>query len=462
MVIIMSASLQDVVDFDFIISEAYRINEELASSNFRDFYQKEYNRPLGSIGMIIDIPYELLNKNKSLPRRQIHLSYSSSERLYSIAARYIKSNRLEMLVTINELVEKIKDSLYIHIFIDNGEDGIKGYTQLLNKSIKILKREMTEEEFYFPILAHGLIKDRISIGRAEIISSQQMYSVIGDTLTEDQLSLSTKFCFSHKYPYEYFLKIPISKRSKKSRERISKNIAGFVVGILHLFSEHYKISPYFLSLSTSPYPNYEGFYFTKKSNSDFSYNHSSIGRVAGSVDFWDKFEADYNSDLGEVLSQLIDLAIEPYERSIISDRLIDAIYLFSSAQQDKDESSRIVKLATALERLVSLPSEKKDSSTTKNFASRVSSLVSIYYPNEKDWVKVSREMYEIRSDIAHGSWSLYRGVEPLYSSKYSELTSRAIFSACIGFYKRSFTADNNDKLVKDFFDFLENAIDRNK
>ncbi|EOD1043931.1 hypothetical protein ACJET8_002423 [Citrobacter farmeri] len=458
----MGASLDDVTDFDFIIYEAHRINEEMASSNFKDFYQREYDRPLGSIGMIINAPSHLLNRNKRPPQKQIHLSYSSSERLYSIASRYIKSNRLEMLVTVDELAEKIKDSLYIHIFIDNGEDGIKGYTQLLNKAIKMVRKEMAEEEFYFPILAHGLIKDRISIGRAEIISLQEMHSMIGDNLTEDQLALSTKFCFSHKYPYKHFLKIPITKRSKKSRTRIAKNIAGFVVGILHLFSEHYKISPYFLSLSTSPYPSYEGFYFTKQSNNDFNYNHSSIGRILWSDKFWDKFEADYNSDLGGVLSQLIELAIEPHERSILSDRLIDAIYLFSSAQQDKDESSRIVKLATALERLVSLPSEKKDSSTTKNFVSRVSSLVSIYYPKEKDWAKVSKEMYEIRSDIAHGTWSLCRGVEPLYSSKYSELTSRVILSACIGFYKRSFTANNNDKLVKEFFDFIENATDRNK
>ncbi|MDR8335757.1 hypothetical protein FPK31_23475, partial [Acinetobacter baumannii] len=86
--------------------------------------------------------------------------------------------------------------------------------------------------------------------------------------------------------------------------------------------------------STSPYPNYEGFYFTRTSNNDFNYNHSSKGRITWSDKFWDKFESDYNSDLGEVLSRLIDLAIEPNERTIIADRLIDAISLFSSAQQD--------------------------------------------------------------------------------------------------------------------------------
>lgn len=459
---IMAASLDDVKDFDFIISEAFRINEAISESNFRDFYEKEYNLPLGSLGLTINAPIELLKKETVVPSEQIKLSYSSRDALYSIATRFIKSNRLEMLVTTNEFVENIKRALYLHIFIDNGVDGREGCTQILNKALKLTRREMHEEEFYFPVLAHGLKKEKISIGGAEILSSRQMHLMIGDNLTEEQLMLSSRFCSSHKYPYEHFLKIPVSKRSKQSRERIAKNIAGFVVGILQLFSEHYQISSEFLSISTAPYPNYDGFYFTKKSDNDFNYNHSSKGRIIWSDKFWDKFEADYDSDLGEVLSQLIKLALEPHERSIIADRLIDAIYLFSSAQQDKDESSRIVKLATALERIVSLPSEKKDSSTTKNFVSRVSSLASIYYPEEKDWKKISKEMYEIRSDIAHGAWSLYRQEQPLYAPKYSELTSKVIFSACLGFYNRSFTTVNNDKLVKEFFDFLENAIYKNQ
>ncbi|MEK6308420.1 MAG: hypothetical protein V4752_19120 [Pantoea dispersa] len=458
----MGASLDDVKDFDFIISEACRISNLLTTSNFKEFYEKEYDRPTGSIGMTIDTPYDPLKKTNNVTQRQIHLSYEASDALYSIAARTIKSNKLEMLVTVNELVGNIKRALYSHIFIDNGVDGIKGYTQLLNKALKITKKEMTEEVFFFPILAHGLDKERISIGNIEIISAKQMYLMIGDDLSKNQLTLSEEFCSAHKYPYEHFLKIPVSKRSKESRERIAKNIAGFVVGILQLFSEHYHISSEFLSISTTPYPNYDGFYFTKKSDKGFNYNHSSKGRILWSDKFWDKFEADYDSDLGEVLSQLIKLALEPHERSIISDRLIDAIYLFSSAQQDKDESSRIVKLATALERIVSLPSEKKDSSTTKNFVSRVSLLASIYYSKEKDWKKISKEMYEIRSDIAHGAWSLYRQEQPLHASKYSELTSKVIFSACLGFYKRSFTTVNNDKLVKEFFDFLENAIYKNE
>lgn len=457
----MSASLDDVKDFDYIISEALRIDNEMDSSNFKEFYEKEYDRPLGSIGMTINTPTELLATNKNVHPRQIHLSYSANEKFYEIAARFIKSHRLQMLITIEEFVKNIKKSFYTHIFIDDGDSGTKGYTQILNRSLKLTKKEMSEEEFYFPILAHGCTKERVSIGCTEIISAESMYSRIGNNLAPDQLSIASKFCSANKYPYEHFLRIPISKRSKKSRERIAKNVASFVVGILQLFSDHYGISPLFLSLSLNPYPNYDGFYFTKTIDNRFNYNHSSKGRILWSDKFWDKFKIDYDSDLGVALSSLIELAIEPHERSIIADRLIDAIYLFSSAQEDKDESSRIVKLTTALERLVSLPSEKKDASTTKNFIRRVSSLVSIYYPDDKDWLKISKEMYEIRSDITHGAWSLYRGVEPLYASRYSQLTSRAIFSACLGFYKRNLTSANNDRLVKDFYDFLENAVSKN-
>ncbi|EOO9630957.1 hypothetical protein ED728_RS22270 [Escherichia coli] len=459
----MSASLEDVKDFKFILDEAVRINKELtSSSNFMEFYKKEYNGNFGSLGMTIDAPYELIKGRTDLSRTQIHLSYASYEKLYAISARFIKSNRLEMLVTTDEFLSNLKKMLFMHIWVENGSCDRSGCTILLNKTLKLTRREMSEEDFYYPILAHGLERDIMSIGRVDIISAEKMHLTISDDFTEQQLDLAKKFCSSHKFHYKHYLKIPVSKRSKLSRQRIAKNIACFVVGILQLFGVHYNISPYFLSISTDPYPNYDGFYLSKKPNEMFNYHYSTKGTIANSGEFWNKFEDDYKSDLGLVLSRLIELAIEPHENSVIADRLIDAIYLFSSAQQDKDESSRIVKLTTALERMVSLSSEKKDSSTTKNFVSRVSSLVSIYYQDEKKWARVAQEMYKTRSDIAHGSWSVYRGVEPLYSSKYNELTCRAIFSACVGFYNQNFTTVNKDNFVKAFFDSLEDIADKMK
>ncbi|HDX6476020.1 TPA: hypothetical protein RPQ51_004431, partial [Escherichia coli] len=74
----MSASLEDVKDFKFILDEAVRINKELtSSSNFMEFYKKEYNGNFGSLGMTIDAPYELIKGRTDLSRTQIHLSYAS-------------------------------------------------------------------------------------------------------------------------------------------------------------------------------------------------------------------------------------------------------------------------------------------------------------------------------------------------------------------------------------------------
>ncbi len=148
-------------------------------------------------------------------------------------------------------------------------------------------------------------------------------------------------------------------------------------------------------------------------------------------------------------------------KPVIVDRLIDAIYIFSSALQDKDKSSKIIKLTTALERLVSL-SNKESNDVSINFRKRVAILVSIYHDDFDKWNEVAKEMYDIRSSIIHGSWSLYKDIEPLYVDKYSELTSKAILTACIGFYKRGLESDSNDTLLKEYYEFLEQAVMRPK
>lgn len=254
------------------------------------------------------------------------------------------------------------------------------------------------------------------------------------------------------------MKVPVSTRSKKSRERVALQVANFSIGILHVFSEHYGISPEFVSISTSPFPIYDGFFVTKIDNEKYNFNFSSKGKILHSDIFWDKFRMDTKNDIGIILTELTTMAIEPTKKSTIADRLIDSIYIFSSALQDKDDSSRIVKFTTALERLVSISSEKNKSTTTHNFKNRVASLVTVYHGNFEKWSKIAVEMYKVRSDIVHGTWSLYRGIEPLHVNDYSEITSKAILSACLGFYQRGLESDNNDVLVKEFYDFLVNAV----
>ncbi|MEC5344046.1 hypothetical protein ABRZ24_15745 [Brenneria populi] len=454
----MSATKEDLKDFEFIISEAIRINNGFEEEGALDFLKKEYNREYGTIGMIIDTPNNGDKITLKVPRRQIYLSYSSNNRLLEITQRKVKSYKLGMLVTISEFNRDLRDALYNHLFIDKGEIDMKGCTKIINNAVKLAKRKMTSEEFYFPILAHGLGKRKVIIGPAEIIPRDEIFEYAEKHIEITVISEAKKFCDAHTFPFEHFLKVTISRRSKESRTRFSKQVANFIVGILHLFSEHYGISSELISLSFNPYPNYNGFYFSKKDMGDISYNFSSKGRILWSDEFWIKFQEDISGDLGIVLHEVIKLATEPKDDSVITDRLIDAIYIFSSALQDKDESSKLIKLATALERLVSLSSEDYNDKIALNFRKRVAILVSSYHGEFEKWYIIAQEMYKIRSTIVHGSWSLYRDIEPLYASKYSGLTSKAILSACIGFYQLGFERKNNDEILKKFYDFLQNEI----
>lgn len=154
--------------------------------------------------------------------------------------------------------------------------------------------------------------------------------------------------------------------------------------------------------------------------------------------------------MGIIINQIITHAITPKSFPILVDRLIDAIFIFRSAMQDNDEASKIVKLTTALERLVS--TEKGNISS--NFRRRVVLLLNICHREENDWNKIAKEMYQYRSSIVHGSWSMYRQNEPLYASKYSELTSKAIISACIVFSQVGLKREDDLNLINSVYDYL--------
>ncbi len=83
----MSASKQDVQDFEFIISEAIRIKDSLRNEDFKSFMAQEYNEAFDSIGMMIETPNVGDQITLKDPRRQINLSYLSRNKITEIARR---------------------------------------------------------------------------------------------------------------------------------------------------------------------------------------------------------------------------------------------------------------------------------------------------------------------------------------------------------------------------------------
>lgn len=149
------------------------------------------------------------------------------------------------------------------------------------------------------------------------------------------------------------------------------------------------------------------------------------------------------------------MALDPSRESIIADRLIDSIYMFSSSLYDKDRAFCVVKLTAALERLVSLTTDKNSGITTLNFKNRVASLIAVYYGDLDKWMLLAQKMYDMRSGIVHGSSSIYRGGNEINTHEYSQLAARAIISACFGFSSLGLDTPDKDKILSDFYKGLE-------
>ena len=54
-----------------------------------------------------------------------------------------------------------------------------------------------------------------------------------------------------------------------------------------------------------------------------------------------------------------------YNKECLGDRLIDAFYWFGDASRDNNSSAQVVKLVTAMERLVTVKNEEKNGDITK-------------------------------------------------------------------------------------------------
>lgn len=449
----MSASKLDTVDFDFIMAECLRVGKRLSGDNIMEEHNSEYNGVHGALGMMITVPTRVHLKNKGKSYPQLHLSYAAHDRFFDIALRQINSKRLDSHITPSEFVSFLMDDFYIHVIVDNGTDDQRGYSRLVDRTIKNAFKKMDSECFYFPILALGLNRD-VEIGSAKIVCRDAIFNMAEPFFDKLIINKAHEFCDSGEFPYNHFLIVNVTKRSNELRTRVAKNIAEFIVGIFHVFSEHYNISHEFISLSFNSLPRYNGFYFNDN-NKKLDYNFSSKGKVLWSDVFWSKFQSDFKDDLKDVISKLTAMALDPSRENIIADRLIDSIYMFSSSLYDKDRAFCVVKLTAALERLVSLTTDKNSGITTLNFKNRVASLIAVYYGDLDKWMLLAQKMYDMRSGIVHGSSSIYSGGNEINTHEYSQLAARTIISACFGFSSLGLDTPDKDKILSDFYKGLE-------
>ena len=135
---------------------------------------------------------------------------------------------------------------------------------------------------------------------------------------------------------------------------------------------------------------------------EYSLSTSGFGQV-NFPDGWSKrLHTSDHQLLIELFGAALEAAVDPDLDRPVSRRVLDAAQWFGEAARDSSEATRVVKYVTALERML-MTEERDDISSTISLR-----LASLSFENKADferWVKRTRDVYDLRSRLVHGSIS---------------------------------------------------------
>lgn len=422
----MAATKSDIEDFQFILSEGIRLSKLLNESY--DLYTNDFESQYHSMFAIIYTPKDVYDSDKNQTRFQFHLSSEAQRKLREITERQIKQNKWLHELTANEYIIDVKDSIYIHI--KNGKEfDSSGCSSLLSKAYKRARNKMREVRYFFPFYAEAVVPEKdINIGNIKITHKENIYPKI-----KDDANLCRVINHKGQSDYNSFLCIDIPKCSNDISKKRAQNVADFIYGVIKVFAASYQVQTKQMVLKKNPVESNVSHYIA--CSNDEYYVCSSFSFREDLKEFWALFEEDLKSELGSVIKKLTECAVSPKNTNCISDRLIDSFCWFGDASRDNNEHSQVVKLVTAMERLVTLSIEKEDKELTKRFCSRVSCSIAIFHGEIETWKLEAKRIYKLRSDLVHGTQTLYKSYDQPLNIHPFRLACLSILSSCIGFNK---------------------------
>ncbi|ERL55602.1 HEPN domain-containing protein [Psychrobacter aquaticus] len=235
-------------------------------------------------------------------------------------------------------------------------------------------------------------------------------------------------------------------------ESRAQNVAALIYGVIKVFTTSYGMKASQVNLMNNPTKNNINHYIASTYGEYWIGGSYSFGEDL--QDFWNFFEEDLETYLGLVIKKLILRAASPTNKECLADRLIDAFYWFGDASRDNNNSAQVVKLVTAMERLVTIKDKEKNEGITENFSRRISCLIAIFHGEIEEWERQAKKVYKLRSDLVHGSQSICKNYEPRLDFDPFRLAYSTILSACIAFYDLGLELSPYEKELKNMYDKL--------
>lgn len=444
----MSATNEDIKDLNIILEEIKNLRDIFNRSH--KLYKKEFNSDIDLITAVLQSPQ---NAGESIENQvQFFLSSKAQRKLHRIAKRQCLS--LEN-TTVDECIYEIRSEMYLHLK-NNRSFDTSGCMKLISRVRKNIDKKAQGITYFFPFNAPSFSpKKEIKIGSAKIIQKDSVYAKIKNDSYYDIFIKN-----NNPDSFNCLLSITIPKCSNKMSKSRAQNVAAFIYGVIKVFTTSYEIKANQVNLMNNPTKNNINHYIA--SNHDEYWIGGSYAFGEDLQDFWNSFEEDLETDLGLVIKKLILRAASPTNKECLADRLIDAFYWFGDASRDNNSSAQIVKLVTAMERLVTVKNEEKNEDITENFCRRISCLIAIYHSEIDERYKESKKIYKLRSDFVHGSQSIYKTYDTELGFDPFKLAYPAIFSACIGFYQLGLELNSYETKLKNMYSELSKICEDDK
>lgn len=439
----MAASKKDIDDLSFILEENKRLANLLKKS--LSAYQDDFSSIHDSLFSTINKPRDVrIKKDRQL---QILLSSNAKLKIQEIASRQIESHNLSFKVTASEYIIHIKDSIYIHLMNNKSFDQA-GCSSLLSMAYKRSAKKMVKTKYFFPLQADGVTTEKnINIGSVKIIDKDEIYSKI----TERSI-LEKCLAAQRGLNYNSFLYITIPKSSIEMSKIRAESVADFIFGIIKVFATLYQIDADHLSLMKNPIENDTKHYITCV---DSKYNIcESIFFGDELKEFWAVLEDEINNNnLGKVIKELTNHVLDPSREKYLFDRLIDSFCWFGDASRDNNSHSQVVKLSTAMERLVTLSKDKRKEGLTQRFVNRVSCIIANNHGDGdiEKWKSEASSLYSLRSSLVHGEESLYKSYSTSLNFSPFKLACLSILSSCVEFNKLGLDLTKYEYKLEDMY-----------
>jgi len=444
----MSASKEDIKDLNIIFHEIQSLKNTFNQSP--ELYNNSFDNDIDLMTAILQSPQ---NAGEPIQNQvQFFLSSKAQRILHEIAKRQCLSIDS---ITMNEYIHEIRSEMYLHLKNDGSFDT-SSCMKLMSRVRKNIDKKTQDLTYFFPFNAPSLNPEKeIQIGSAKIIHKNNIYAKVKDDRYYDF------FIKDHSHTsFNCLLSITIPKCSNKMSESRAQNVAKFIYGVIEVFTASYRLKANQINLINSPTKSDMSHHIV--SNCDEYWISGSYSFGEDLQDFWNSFEEDLETDLGLVIKKLTLQAVSPSNKEILADRLIDAFHWFGDASRDSNSSAQVIKLVTALERLVTVKDEEKNRAITENFCRRVSCLVAIYHGEIDEWYNKSKKTYKLRSDLVHGSQSIYKNYGTELGFDPFQLACPTILSACILFYKLGLELDPYEETLQKVYSELSEICEDEK